>query len=203
LDIRSVNLSRAAYGPAEFPRDGRPQFAIAGRSNVGKSSFINALLKRKKMARISRTPGKTRGIHFYLVNEEFYVVDLPGYGYARAPRQITASWGDLLRGYLESGESLRMIFLLLDVRRTPSPQDRQMLDWIEAAGIDAVLVLTKSDKVSGRGLAASRAAIAKELGRVSGELVAFSAMTRQGIEQLRGEIVSRIRIPVRGRQREL
>jgi GTP-binding protein len=192
LEIRSVNLYRAAYRPADFPRDDRPQFAIVGKSNVGKSSLINALLKRKKVARVSRTPGKTQAVHFYLVNERFYIVDLPGYGYAKVPRQIAASWGELVRSYLETSEALRVIFLLLDVRRAPGPQDRQMLDWIESAGIDAVLVLTKSDKLSGTQLSRSRTAIASDLGRAADDLIAFSVVTKHGIEKLRREIISRI-----------
>ena len=192
MEIRSVNLERAAYKPADFPRDQRPQFAIVGRSNVGKSSLLNAVLKRKKVARISRTPGKTQAVHFYLVNERYYIVDLPGYGYAKVPRAIAASWGELVRSYLESSESLRLIFLLLDVRRDPSPEDHQMVQWTEAAGIDALFVLTKADKLSGGQLARSQAKIAEALGRPPAELLPFSAVTKQGIEQLRREITSRI-----------
>ena len=121
---------------------------MVGRSNVGKSSLINAVLKRKAVARVSQTPGKTQAIQFYLINERFYIVDFPGYGYAKVPKDIARSWGELVRGYLESADALKLIFILLDVRRTPSPEDRQMHDWTTASGIDERILLTKSDKLS-------------------------------------------------------
>ena len=107
MDIRSVEFYRAAYKPADFPNDKRPQFAIVGRSNVGKSALINAVLKRKAIARVSQTPGKTQAVHFYLVNERFHIVDLPGYGYAKVSKDVKRSWGELVRSYLDSAESLR------------------------------------------------------------------------------------------------
>src|SRR5205085_10025896 len=121
---------------------------MAGRSNVGKSSLINAVLKRKAVARVSQTPGKTQAIHFYLINEKFYVVDLPGYGYAKVPKDVKRSWGDLVRGYLESGDMLRLIFLLLDVRRSPTPEDLEMHDWTRASGIEERILPTKTDQLS-------------------------------------------------------
>ncbi len=107
---------------------------MVGRSNVGKSSLINAVLNRKGIARVSQTPGKTQAVQFYLINEKFYLVDLPGYGYAKVPKSMSRSWGELVRGYLESAETLRLIFLLLDVRRTPGEHDLQMHHWSPRAG---------------------------------------------------------------------
>jgi GTP-binding protein len=192
LDIRSVEFYRAAYSPADFPTDKRPQFAFAGRSNVGKSTLINAVLKRKAVARVSQTPGKTQAVQFYLVNEKFLLVDLPGYGYAKVPKDMRRSWGDLVRSYLESSGDLRLIYLLLDIRRTPSEDDRQMHEWTQAAGIDERLVLTKSDKLSTSQAAKSRAAIAAELSVGPDRLIPFSGVTKQGIEDVRREITTRL-----------
>jgi GTP-binding protein len=191
LEIRSVTFARAAYQPADFPRDGRPQYAMVGRSNVGKSSLINAVLNRKAIARVSQTPGKTQAVQFYLVNEKFYIVDLPGYGYAKVPKDIKRSWGELVRGYLESADALRLIFLLLDSRRIPSEDDLQMHDWSQAAEVEERLVMTKSDKLSNNELARSRIAIAGKMGVDPADLIAFSSQTRQGIDQIRREITSR------------
>jgi GTP-binding protein len=192
LDIRTVSFHRAAYQPGDFPRDQRPQFAMVGRSNVGKSSLINAVLKRKAVARVSQTPGKTQAVQFYLINERFYLVDLPGYGYAKVPKDIKRSWGELVRGYLESAEDLRLIFLLLDVRRTPSVDDLEMHAWSRAAGIEERIVLTKSDKLSKTQLANSRKAIANELELGLDALIPASAVTKDGIDSVRREIANRL-----------
>jgi GTP-binding protein len=192
LDIRSVEFYRAAYKPADFPNDQRPQFAMVGRSNVGKSSLINSILRRKAVARVSQTPGKTQAIQFYLVNERFHLVDLPGYGYAKVSKEVKRSWGELVRSYLDSADQLRSIFLLLDARRTPSEDDRQMHEWTRAKGIDERIVLTKSDKLSNNELARSQAAIASDLGIGVDEMIACSIVTKQGIESLRREIASRL-----------
>jgi GTP-binding protein len=192
LEIRSVSFHRAAYKPDDFPRDGRPQFAMVGRSNVGKSSLINAVLNRKAVARVSQTPGKTQAVHFYLINERFYIVDLPGYGYAKVPKNIKLSWGELVRGYLDSADSLQLIFLLLDVRRVPTPDDLEMHDWTREAGIDERIVLTKSDKLSNHQLLQSRKAVADELELDPQHLIPASAVTKNGIDAVRREIAQRL-----------
>jgi GTP-binding protein len=166
---------------------------MVGRSNVGKSSLINAVLKRKNIARVSQTPGKTQAIQFYLINEKFYLVDLPGYGYAKVPKAILRTWGELVRGYLESSEALRLIFLLMDVRRVPGDVDVQMLRWTLDAGVDSRVLLTKSDKLSNNQLTRQRQAIAAELKADQGDLIAVSTVTGKGIEDVRREIQSRIR----------
>ena len=165
---------------------------MVGRSNVGKSSLINALLKRKGIARVSKTPGKTQAIQFYLVNEQFYLADLPGYGYAKVPKSMSRSWGDLVRGYLEGAEDLKLMFLLMDIRRTPGEHDRQMLEWTNAYGRDRRVVLTKADKLSNNQLATSRPAIAKELGVATEELIPVSTITKKGIDDIRREIYARL-----------
>ena len=163
-----------------------------GRSNVGKSSLINALLNRKGIARVSQTPGKTQAVQFYLINEKFYLVDLPGYGYARVPKSMKRSWGELVRGYLESSDDIRMIFLLLDARRIPGEQDLRIHDWTYSAGIAERVVLTKSDKLSNNQLAKSRQEVAKELNVDPAEIIPASAFTKKGIDQVRREMFARL-----------
>ena len=192
MDIKSVEFSRAVYQPGDLPRDKRPQFAFAGRSNVGKSSLINAVLKRKAIARVSQTPGKTQAVQFYLVNDRFYLVDLPGYGYAKVPQSVKRTWGALVHGYVESSDALRLIFLLLDVRRIPSDEDLQMHAWSQAAGIEERILLTKTDKLSSNGIATQKKAIAAALEIDPDLLIATSAETNRGIEEARREIASRM-----------
>lgn len=166
---------------------------MVGRSNVGKSSLINAVLHRKGIARVSQTPGKTQAIQFYLINEKFYLVDLPGYGYAKVPKSVLRTWGDLIRGYLEEAEDLRLIFLLLDVRREPAEQDLTMHDWARAlTDVDERIVLTKSDKLSNNQLATQRREIARTLDVDDTQLIAASAVTKKGIDEIRREIVARL-----------
>jgi len=193
LEIRTVEFYRAAYKAADFPTDKRPQFAIVGRSNVGKSSLINAVLKRKAVARVSQTPGKTQAIQFYLINEKFHIVDLPGYGYAKVPKPMMASWRQLVNAYLEESEMLRLMFLLLDARRNPSEQDIQMHEWTAEAGIDDRIVLTKTDKLSNNQLVKSKTSIARDIGVDPAAMIASSVVTKKGIEEIRREIVTRVK----------
>jgi len=165
---------------------------MVGRSNVGKSKLINAVLNRKSIARVSQTPGKTQAVQFYLINERFYLVDLPGYGYAKVPQSMRRSWGELVQSYVESNDALRLIFLLLDARRLPSGDDVQMHDWSRAAGVDERIVLTKADKLSNNELAKTRSQISRELAIDPQALIASSAVTRKGIEEVRREIASRL-----------
>jgi GTP-binding protein len=193
LDIKSVTFHRAAYKPEDFPRDKRPQFAFVGRSNVGKSSLINAVVNRKGVARVSQTPGKTQAVQFYLVNERFYLVDLPGYGYAKVAKTVTREWGELVRAYLDSSEEIRQLFLLLDVRRVPPGEhDMQMHQWTQGAGIEEKIVLTKSDKLSNQQLLKARQAMAGELEVDPSMLIAASAVTKKGIDEIRREMFSRL-----------
>jgi GTP-binding protein len=192
LDIKSVEFSRAAYAPGDFPRDQRPQIAMVGRSNVGKSSVINAVLKRKSIARVSQTPGKTQAVQFYLVNEKFYLVDLPGYGYAKVPQDMRRSWGALVQSYIESSDALRLIFLLLDARRTPSGDDLQVADWANRFEVDKRILLTKTDKLSNNQLVKARDVVAKELAVDPQMLISTSAVTKKGIDEVRREIAARL-----------
>lgn len=165
---------------------------MVGRSNVGKSSLINAVLKRKGIARVSQTPGKTQAIHFYLVNEKFHIVDLPGYGYAKVPKSMSAQWRTLINTYLENAGALKLMFLLLDVRRTPGEHDEQMHGWTRDAGIEERIVLTKSDKLSNNELAKQKKEIATKLHIDENSMIPCSVITRKGIEDVRRAIASRL-----------
>ena len=166
---------------------------MVGRSNVGKSSLINAVLNRKGIARVSQTPGKTQAIQFYLINEKFYLVDLPGYGYAKVPKSVVSTWGDLMRGYLENAADLKVIFLLLDIRRVPSEHDLDMHAWARALdGVAEKIVLTKSDKLSNNQIATQRRAIAQQLEMDDEDLITASVVTKKGIDQIRREMIARL-----------
>lgn len=166
---------------------------MVGRSNVGKSSLINAVLNRKGIARVSQTPGKTQAIQFYLINEKFYLVDLPGYGYAKVPKSVVSTWGELMRSYLENAEDLRVIFLLLDIRREPGEHDLAMHAWARAlTGVAEKIVLTKSDKLSNNQIAQQRRAIAQRLEMDDEDLITASVVSKKGIDQIRREMIARL-----------
>ncbi|HOQ89239.1 MAG TPA: ribosome biogenesis GTP-binding protein YihA/YsxC [Candidatus Hydrogenedentes bacterium] len=148
MRIETVRLLKTARSAADFPSAGLPELAFAGRSNVGKSSLLNALTRSRNLARTSSTPGKTQAIHFFEVNRRFLLVDLPGYGFARAPLTLKRQWDALMRAYLTGREQLRAVVVLLDIRHDPSPLDHDMLDLLENARVPALLVATKSDKIA-------------------------------------------------------
>ena len=146
--IKSVDLETViGVTTKSIPETGQPEIAFAGRSNVGKSSLINALMNRKNFARVSETPGKTQTINFYHINGEFYLVDLPGYGYAKVKSDFRADWGPMIEGYFRDSKSLRAIFLLIDIRRDPNDDDLMMFEWMKESGFDPVIIATKADKV--------------------------------------------------------
>lgn len=153
MNVTSCCLKTTAQSADRFPRDGFPQIAFMGRSNVGKSSLINRLLGRRALARTSKTPGRTRAIHFFLVNGKIYFVDLPGYGYARVPRPMRQEWKGLVESYLEGPRGPDLAIVLADARRPPTDLDRELLDWLRAAGLPHEVVLTKADKLSRGSLA--------------------------------------------------
>jgi GTP-binding protein len=174
-------LARNAGKPEEFPDDHLPEVAVLGRSNVGKSSVINTLVSRKNLARTSSTPGKTRRIHFFVVEGAMYLVDLPGFGWARVGREERATWQPMVESYLRgSREALRGAILLLDLRRDPGDEERSLLDWLAAEEIEARVVFTKADKLK-PGKARQRAAdLARELGLEAGSWAAVSSLRASG-----------------------
>lgn len=180
--IQSIVLKISAAAKKQIPLDGKPQFVMAGRSNVGKSSFINAMLNNKKVARVSSTPGKTRLLNFFLINDAFYFVDVPGYGYAAVNRQEQATFGPLLESYFHT-VSPKAGILLLDVRRTPSEDDLQMLAYYRNFHIPVIVVATKCDKVSNNVRINQFKTIRDALGLLPDDiLLSFSAQTKQGVD---------------------
>ena len=148
MKIQKAELETVAVKPAQYPNTDVPEVAFAGRSNVGKSSLLNLITGRKSLARVSGSPGKTRTINFYLCNDEFRIVDLPGYGYAKVSRAESEKWGKMMEDYLEHRENLLKVVQLVDIRHKPSAQDVQMYDYLKYYGLDGIVVATKADKVS-------------------------------------------------------
>lgn len=183
--IRSVELETVAGVTSALPKNQLPEVAFAGRSNVGKSSLINALMNRKAYARTSSQPGKTQTINYYRINDQIYCVDLPGYGFARVSREEKAAWGKMIEKYLVTSEQLAAVFLLLDIRHRPNANDKQMFDWIQYMGYQAIVIATKADKIK-------RSQIPGQLRQMKEELKAdedtiiipFSALTKQGREDI-------------------
>lgn len=148
MKIIKSDLHAIAVGPNQYPKDELPEIAFAGRSNVGKSSFINSMINRANLARTSGKPGKTRTINFYIINESFRFVDLPGYGYAQVSKSEREKWGHIIDQYLTERENLREIILIVDIRHEPSEQDLMMYNWIKSFGYKGLVIATKADKIS-------------------------------------------------------
>jgi GTP-binding protein len=172
------------------PDSALPEVAFAGRSNVGKSSLLNSLVRRKSFARVSRTPGRTREINFFRVNNGFVFVDLPGYGYARVSKEKKAAWRPLIESYLRRTTQLRGIVLLLDIRREPSDDDRAMLDFLAEVGVPTIVALTKTDKLSKAGALESAAKISRALSLEPDQVISFSSVTGEGRAELLGAITT-------------
>ena len=189
MKVLSAEFVLSATKPVHYPPALLPEVAFAGRSNVGKSSLINTLVKRKGLARTSNTPGRTQEINFFTVNNRFAFIDLPGYGYAKVPEKIRNNWGPMIEAYLSGRETLRLVVLILDIRRDPSPEDRQLIGWLQFYRLPVLIVLTKIDKVSRNQLADRRRQIGKDLDLPSTiNTVPFSAKTGEGKDLLWREI---------------
>jgi len=184
LELKSTEFIKSAVAPEHYPESDLPEVAFAGRSNVGKSSLINTLVNRKSLVRTSRTPGRTQLINFFLVNGEFVLTDLPGYGFASVPLAVKRTWGPMIETYLERRKNLRCVVLILDVRRVPSAEDRLMLQWLRNYSIPVLLVINKCDKVSRNERARQAAVIARTLEVPVTELVFFSALLKEGRDTL-------------------
>jgi len=182
--IQSATFVAGATGLSNCPDSTWPEIAFAGRSNVGKSSLINTLLNRKGLVRTSSTPGRTQMLNFFAVNEQLHFVDLPGYGFARAPRAVREKWRPMIQNYLGRRENLKAVVWLLDARREPSPEDLQFLDWLEEAARPTIPVVTKADKLSRNELSRQLAAIALATGLDREVFTTFSSVTREGCAEL-------------------
>jgi len=172
-----------------------PEVAFAGRSNVGKSSLLNRLIRRKRFARVSNTPGRTREVNFFLVNDRFVLVDLPGYGYARISKERRAEWRPLIENYLRSSTELRGIVQLLDVRHDPTGDDRQMLAFLASVGVPTLFALTKVDKLTTSQRAARIAAVTDALETTADQVIPFSAVTGEGRDELAEAVVALVDQP--------
>ena len=183
--IKEVTLETVCGITSTLPENDKPEIAFAGKSNVGKSSLINALMNRKSLARISATPGKTQTINFYNINREIYLVDLPGYGYAKVSEKEKEAWGKMIERYLHKSTMLKAVFLLIDIRHDPSKNDKMMYDWILHQGYEPVIIATKLDKLKKSQVAQQLKAIRTGLGLVSGTtVIPFSAKTKQGRDEI-------------------
>lgn len=187
--IKKAELEAVTAKEHQYPEDNLKEIAFAGRSNVGKSSLLNLLTNRKKLAKVSGSPGKTRTINFYRVNDAFRIVDLPGYGYAKVSKSISADWGPMMETYLEKRQGLIKVIQLVDIRHAPSKQDIEMYDYLRYFGLDGIVVATKADKVSRREIQKSIRQIRTAL-RLSEDdkVIPVSALKRTGHEQLLEEM---------------
>lgn len=183
--IKSVNLETVCGITSVIPRNELVEIAFAGKSNVGKSSLINALMNRKSYARTSQQPGKTQTINYYNINNELYFVDLPGYGYAKVSEEIKAKWGKMIEKYLRISPTLKAVFLLIDIRHEPSANDKQMYEWIMANGYQPIIIATKLDKINRSQIQKHVKMIKTKLEVAKGTIVIpFSASTKQGREEI-------------------
>lgn len=183
--IRSVELETVCGITSKLPENDRPEFAFAGKSNVGKSSLINGLMNRKALARTSSQPGKTQTINFYNINGELYYVDLPGYGYAKVPLAEKQKWGKMIENYLHRSKMLKCVFLLVDIRHEPSANDKMMYDWMVHNGFRPVIIATKLDKINRSQVQKQIKLIRTGLGMEKNDLLfPFSAQTKQGREEI-------------------
>lgn len=183
--IKNVSLETVCGITSKIPQNIHPEVAFAGKSNVGKSSLINALMNRKALARTSAQPGKTQTINFYNINDEVYFVDLPGYGYAKASEEVKAKWGKMIEDYLHKSRQLQAVFLLIDIRHAPGNNDCIMYDWIIRQGYKPIIIATKLDKIK-RNQVASQVKLIKNTLKADADtlVIPFSAETKQGREDI-------------------
>ena len=185
MKIKSVELEIVCGITSKLPETDKVEIAFAGKSNVGKSSLINALVNRKALARTSATPGKTQTINFYNINEEMYLVDLPGYGYAKVSESEKEKWGKLIERYLHTSQQLKAVFLLIDIRHDPSANDRMMYEWIVQMGYQPIIIATKLDKLKRSQVQKNVKAIKEGLGVLPGTIIIpFSSETKQGRDEI-------------------
>lgn len=187
--IKKSEIIAVTAGRSQYPSDDKKELAFAGRSNVGKSSLINMLTGRKKLAKVSGNPGKTRTINFYEINGEFRIADLPGYGYAKVSKSVSESWGKMMEEYFQNRNSLVRVILLVDIRHEPTKQDVEMYDYLKFYGLDGTVVATKSDKISRNQIEKSKSTIRKKLGMSqTDKIICISSLKKTGYDELLDEI---------------
>ena len=190
MKITSAEFVKSAFEEDHWVEDGRPEISFLGRSNVGKSSLLNSLLNRKKLARTSNTPGRTQSINFFLINEAFYFVDLPGYGYAKVPKKMRADWGKMAEDYLAKREQLVLSIQLVDSRHDPTKLDRQLYEWLTFHDKPNLVVATKADKLSKNQLNKSLDTIKKAM--AESKVIAYSSTTGKGKDAVWSELQSMV-----------
>ncbi|MEY8321745.1 ribosome biogenesis GTP-binding protein YihA/YsxC [Lachnospiraceae bacterium 46-61] len=189
MEVKKSSLQAVGVKFEQYPDDNKPEIAFVGKSNVGKSTLINAILNRKSLARTSSQPGKTRTINFYNVNDSIYIVDLPGYGYAKASKTDIQKWSVMIEKYLQKRECLLGIILLIDIRHEPSKNDIMMYNWLKHYGYDIIIAATKSDKLNRSQIPKHLSVIKKTLNLLpEDKLIAFSGITKTGVTELWEEI---------------
>ena len=185
MNINKIELTISAVRKSQYPQDEKPEFLLVGRSNVGKSSFINTLVNRKNLARISAIPGKTQTLNFYLINESFYLVDVPGYGFAKVSKGLKNKFGLIIEDYLKERDNLKMVFMLIDFRHKPTNDDVMMYDYLKYYNIPVTIIATKSDKVSKNSYDKNKRIIKDTLKLVeSDNLILFSTVTKEGKQDI-------------------
>lgn len=182
MKINNVNQPVTAVRKSQYPEDNKPEILLVGRSNVGKSSFINCLINRKNFARTSSTPGKTRTLNFYLVNDDFYLVDVPGYGYAKVSKQLKHKFGMIIEDYLEGRDNLVHVFMLIDFRHKPTNDDIMMFEFLKYYNISLTIIATKTDKVKTSAIEKNKKIILDTFNIENDELILFSAPKKTGRE---------------------
>jgi len=183
--IKNVSLETVCGITSKLPMNTKPEVAFAGKSNVGKSSLINALMNRKSLARTSAQPGKTQTINFYNINDMLYFVDLPGYGYAKVSEEIKAKWGKMIENYLRKSKQLKIVFLLVDIRHAPSENDKIMFEWMKKTGYQPIVIATKLDKISKNQMQKQISVLRNGLkADAQTRIIPFSALTKQGREEI-------------------
>ena len=189
MKINKSDLETVAVKPSQYPAPDLREIAFAGRSNGGKSSLLNLLTGRRKLARVSGSPGKTRTINFYIINDAFRIVDLPGYGYAKVAKSVSAGWGEMMERYLQNRENLVKVVQLVDIRHAPSKQDVEMYEYLRHYGLDGLVVATKADKISRNQMAKQMKLIKQTLGLSSEDVVIpVSALKKTGYQELLDEM---------------
>lgn len=185
MEIKKTEFITSAVSYGQYPQDLRNQIAIVGKSNVGKSSLINAMANHNKLAKVSSQPGKTRLINFFLINEDFYLVDLPGYGFARVSHGEKESWGAMINEYFVKAHQLQAIILVVDIRHSPTRDDLQMAEWIRHYRIPVIIAASKADKLGKTRVKPQAATVLKELGfNKEVSIIPYSAISKQGIEDI-------------------